>query len=109
MKQPRTIMTRLHAMINTDTNLVENIVTSDSTMALKLHLDNNMQLWDCTQFDVSIGDTFIDGVFYSESVPVAYVPTIEEKQAQLEVNITESRNITNELLLESLMAKGAIV
>ena len=71
------------AVINLSTNEVENIIEyADRGVALRLPL--GYTVYDCTQYDVQIGDTFEEGVFYREGVAVEYKPSDAERLAQLE-------------------------
>lgn len=74
------------AVINLSTNEVENIIEyADRGVAMRLPL--GYTVYDCTQYDVQIGDTFEDGVFYREGVPVEYKPSDAERLAQLEAEL----------------------
>lgn len=67
----------------TSTGEVINIIecTADSTLGMILPL--GQFLWDCTDYMVALGDTFIDGVFYRASDPVKRIPTVDEKVSTL--------------------------
>lgn len=74
------------AVINLSTNEVENIIEyADRGVALRLPL--GYTVYDCTQFNVQIGDTFEGGTFYREGVPVEYKPSDAERLAQIEAEL----------------------
>lgn len=74
------------AVINLSTNEVENIIEyADRGMAVRLPI--GYTLYDCTQFSVQIGDTFEDGAFFRDGVPVEYKPSDAERLAQLEAEM----------------------
>ena len=71
------------AVINLSTKEVENIIEyADRGVAMRLPL--GYTVYDCTQYDVQIGDTFEDGVFYREGVAVEYKPSDAERLATVE-------------------------
>lgn len=74
------------AIVNLSTKEVENIIEyADRGVAIRLPL--GYALYDCTQYDIQIGDTFEDGVFYREGVAVEYKPSDAERLAQLEAEL----------------------
>lgn len=74
------------AVINKSTGEVENIIEyADRGVAIRLPL--GYIVYDCTNVDVQIGDTFADGKFYRDSVEVEYLPTEEEKIAELQAQL----------------------
>lgn len=74
------------AVINLSTSEVENIIEyADRGIAIRLPI--GYTVYDCTQYDVQIGDTFAEGVFYREGVPVEYKPSDAERLAQLEAEM----------------------
>lgn len=74
------------AVINLSTNEVENIIEyADRGLAIRLPI--GYTLFDCTQYNVQIGDTFEGGVFLREGVPVEYKPSDAERLAQLEAEL----------------------
>lgn len=70
------------AVIDTETNEVVNIIIYTDRMGI--HLPLKYIVYDCTQYDVQIGDTFEDGVFYRNGEPVEYQPSDTERLVQLE-------------------------
>ena len=95
---------------------VINIIETGSNGINGIQLPINQTLWDCTQYAVGIGDKFIDGVFYRENERVEYIPSTEEKVAQLEAEkeqlkqeLSTTKAITNDLLLQNVKAEGAII
>ena len=57
--------------------------------------------WDCTQWAVSPGDIWRDGVFYTAAkpnTPVEYIPSTEEKLAAAETKLAEQETYINALL-----------
>lgn len=71
------------AVINLSTNEVENIIEyADRGVAIRLPM--GYTVYDCTQYEVQIGDTFEDGTFYRDGVPVEYKPSDAERLAELE-------------------------
>ncbi len=74
------------AVINNSTNEVENIIEyADRGVAIRLPL--GYIVYDCTQYDVQIGDTFENGIFYRNGEPIEYKPSDAERLAQLEAEI----------------------
>lgn len=74
------------AVINTNSNEVENIIEyADRGVAMRLPL--GYIVYDCSQYNVQIGDTYEDGVFYRDGVAVEYIPTDAERLAQLETEM----------------------
>lgn len=74
------------AVINLSTSEVENIIEyADRGIAIRLPI--GYTVYDCTQYEVQIGDTFAEGVFYREGVPVEYKPSDAERLAQLEAEM----------------------
>ena len=74
------------AIVNISTKEVENIIEyADRGIAIRLPL--GYVTYDCTQYDIQIGDTFEDGVFYREGVAVEYKPSDAERLAELEREI----------------------
>ena len=71
------------AVINTTTKEVENIIEyADRGVAIRLPL--GYIVYDCTQYNVQMGDTFENGVFYRNGKEVEYLPSDAERLAQLE-------------------------
>ena len=74
------------AVINKSTAEVENIIEyADRGVAIRLPL--GYVVYDCTNVAVQIGDTFADGKFYRDGVEVEYLPTEEEKIADLQAQL----------------------
>ena len=74
------------AVINKSTNEVENIIEyADRGVAIRLPL--GYIVYDCTNVNVQIGDTFADGKFYRDGVEVEYLPTEEEQIAELQAQL----------------------
>ena len=74
------------AVINKSSGEVENIIEyADRGVAIRLPL--GYIVYDCTNVDVQIGDTFADGKFYRDGVEVEYLPTEEEKIAELQAQL----------------------
>ena len=71
------------AVINNSTNEVENIIEyADRGVAIRLPL--GYVVYDCTNVDVQIGDTFEDGAFYRNGEPVETQLTDAQRLAQME-------------------------
>ena len=71
------------AVINKATNEVENIIEyADRGVAIRLPL--GYVVYDCTNVDVQIGDTFEDGAFYRNGEPVDTQLTDAQRLAQME-------------------------
>lgn len=71
------------AVINKSTNEVENIIEyADRGVAIRLPL--GYIVYDCTNVDVQIGDTFEDGAFYRNGEPVDIQLTDAQRLAQME-------------------------
>ena len=71
------------AVINKSTNEVENIIEyADRGVAIRLPL--GYIVYDCTNVDVQIGDTFEDGAFYRNGEPVETQLTDAQRLAQME-------------------------
>ena len=71
------------AVINKSTNEVENIIEyADRGVAIRLPL--GYIVYDCTNVEVQIGDTFEDGVFYRNGEPVDTQLTDAQRLAQME-------------------------
>lgn len=71
------------AVINVSTKEVENIIEyADRGVAIRLPL--GYMVYDCSNIEVQIGDTFEDGIFYRDGKPVESVPTAEDRLAQME-------------------------
>lgn len=90
-------------------NKVINIIETDENGIQGLIMPEDQTLWDCTQYAVAIGDTFNDGVFYRESEPVEYVPSVEENIAMVKAENAQLKEVTNTLLLDNLKKEGAII
>ena len=74
------------AVINLSTNEVENIIEyADRGIAIRMPL--GYAIYDCTQYAIQIGDTFVDGIFLRDGVPVEYKPSDAERLAQLEAEL----------------------
>lgn len=75
------------AVINKSTGEVENIIEyADRGVAMRLPLGYMVQ--DCSYVDVQTGDTFKDGAFYRDGVPVENVPTEAQRLSQIEEELT---------------------
>ena len=71
------------AVINKSTNEVENIIEyADRGVAIRLPL--GYIVYDCTNVEVQIGDTFEDGAFYRNGEPVDTQLTDAQRLAQME-------------------------
>lgn len=71
------------AVINKSTNEVENIIEyADRGVAIRLPL--GYIVYDCTNVDVQIGDTFEDGAFYRNGAAVETQLTDAQRLAQME-------------------------
>ena len=71
------------AVINKSTNEVENIIEyADRGVAIRLPL--GYIVYDCTNVDVQIGDTFENGAFYRNGEPVETQLTDAQRLAQME-------------------------
>lgn len=71
------------AVINKSTNEVENIIEyADRGVAIRLPL--GYIVYDCTNVDVQIGDTFENGAFYRNGEPVDTQLTDAQRLAQME-------------------------
>ena len=71
------------AVINNSTNEVENIIEyADRGVAIRLPL--GYVVYDCTNVDVQIGDTFENGAFYRNGEPVETQLTDAQRLAQME-------------------------
>ena len=99
-----------------ENGIVINIIETGNNGVNGIQLPLNQILWDCTQYAVGIGDKFIDGVFYRENEPVKYIPSTEEKVAQLEYEkeqlkkeLETTKAIANDLLLQDLKDKELII
>ena len=99
-----------------ENGIVINIIETGSNGINGIQLPLNQILWDCTQYAVGIGDKFVDGTFYRENEPVKYIPSTEEKVAQLEYEkeqlkkeLETTKAIANDLLLQDLKNKELII
>ena len=71
------------AVINKSTGEVENIIEyADRGVAIRLPLGHIV--YDCTNVEVQIGDTFEDGAFYRNGEPVDTQLTDAQRLAQME-------------------------
>ena len=71
------------AVINNSTNEVENIIEyADRGVAIRLPL--GYIVYDCTNVDVQIGDTFDNGAFYRNGEAVETQLTDAQRLAQME-------------------------
>ena len=71
------------AVINKSTGEVENIIEyADRGVAIRLPL--GYIVYDCTNVDAQIGDTFEDGAFYRNGEPVETQLTDAQRLAQME-------------------------
>lgn len=71
------------AVINVSTKEVENIIEyADRGVAIRLPL--GYMVYDCTQYEVQIGDTFDDGVFLRNGEPVETQLTDAQRMEQIE-------------------------
>ena len=71
------------AVINNSTNEVENIIEyADRGVAIRLPL--GYIVYDCTNVDVQIGDTFDNGAFYRNGAAVETQLTDAQRLAQME-------------------------
>lgn len=71
------------AVINNSTNEVENIIEyADRGVAIRLPL--GYVVYDCTNVEVQIGDTFDNGAFYRNGEPVETQLTDAQRLAQME-------------------------
>ena len=74
------------AVVNVTTHEVENIIEyADRGVSLRLPL--GYMMYDCSYVDVQIGDTFEDGVFYRDGLPVEMVPTEAQRLAAVEESL----------------------
>ena len=71
------------AVINKSTNEVENIIEY-ADRGVAIHLPLGYIVYDCTNVDVQIGDTFEDGAFYRNGEPVDTQLTDAQRLAQME-------------------------
>lgn len=91
------------------TGEVINIIECTETSTFGMILPEGQFLWDCTDFSVSLGDIFIDGIFYRESEPVKRIPTMDEKLSTLsgytkeELDNLKSRQEASESAILGLM------
>lgn len=99
----------LHKGENRSEGEVINIIECTEQGVMGLTLPEEQSLWDCTQYAVSLGDLFKDGVFYHQSEPVKRIPTLEEKLAQVdgkataEIDDLKSRQEASESAILGLM------
>lgn len=71
---------------------VINIIICDDRGLNGLILPENQIIWDCSQYDVNVGDKWLEGVFYRENEPVDPLLTPE----QIEINyLKEQTNFLN--------------
>ena len=71
------------AVINKSTNEVENIIEyADRGVAIRLPL--GYIVYDCTNVNVQIGDTFDNGAFYRDGAAVETQLTDAQRLAQME-------------------------
>ena len=71
------------AVIKISTKEVENIIEyADRGVALRLPI--GYTIYDCSNVNVQIGDTFEDGAFYRNGEPVEIQPTDAQRMEQIE-------------------------
>ena len=74
------------AVINISTGEVENIIEyADRGVAIRLPL--GYEVYDCSYTAVQLGDTFEDGVFYRDGVPVESIPTEAQRLELVEAEL----------------------
>lgn len=74
------------AVVNISTGEVENIIEyADRGVAMRLPL--GYMVHDCSYIAVQIGDTYKDGVFYRDGVPVESVQTEAQRLDQVEQSL----------------------
>jgi len=65
--------------------IVENILNGNYIkISLMYKNEPDTLVLPCQRYDISIGDTFNNGVFYHNNIAVRYLPTIEERLGTLE-------------------------
>lgn len=79
--------------------IVINLIICDEKGVQGLEVPENQIIWDCSQYDVAVGDRWIDGIFYRENKLVEVLLTPEQaaiKQLRENIGLIE-RTIINML------------
>lgn len=90
---------------------VVNLVACGPDGGVSLKLPDGYTLYDSTNFALSVGDKFESGVFYTAAdptVPVAYVPTADEKIAAANNSITHLEDAVTGLMDMMVLANGGM-
>ncbi len=66
---------------------VVNIIEYNEVSGVALHLAHNHVIWDCTRYEVNMGDRWIDGVFYRENEPISPQKTTADEITQLRLEL----------------------
>ncbi|MEG3006936.1 MAG: hypothetical protein RR806_05635 [Oscillospiraceae bacterium] len=95
-----------HSVINETTNEVVNIIETDEKGLLGLQFPLGFRIIDSTNYEVKVGDFFVNNVFLRKDQPIPYIPTINEQLSVLnqENNLLKQENKNlNDLILEMSM------
>ncbi len=65
-------------------NTVDNVIVCSDEGLQGMTFPLGTTVWDCGQYEVQIGDTFDNGVFSRNGVPLEPIKTAEERLAELE-------------------------
>ena len=74
---------------------VVNIIECSDEGLKGLRFPAGQIVWDCGQYPVAIGDDFADGVFTREGEPLPPIPTIEQKLAEIQGEISDMQDAKN--------------
>ncbi len=99
------------ALIDKATGTVVGVIEVSEKGFGKLTAGKDQLYWDCTRYAVQPGDLFVDGVFYTAadpSVPVEYIPSIEENLEETNTNVTSLEDAVTGLMDMMVLANGGM-
>lgn len=84
-----------------NSGIVVTVMEISETGFTGLRAGKNQIIWDCERFAVAPNDIWRNGVFYTQadpSTPVEYIPSTEEKLAQVEADLNE-KDLDNKMAI----------
>lgn len=84
---------------------VHNIIECSDAGLAGIRVPNGFTLWDCTRYDVAIGDLWEDGVFSKPETGLraAYIPSAEEEIVVLKNRVDELEKLKEQVAEMSVM------
>lgn len=93
---------RKMALVNTMTNVIENmIIFTDENALREMIFPDHMLAVEATNFDVTVGNFYDERGFVIDGEPVAQNPSQEELIAELKSRLEFTQSVIDEILLSA--------